>query len=70
MDQKIVRKPILVKCAIDKRQYIIIPSFAVMNERFYFGYPVISIAFGWMCFRWKIKFGAKIVKFRMDGDTK
>lgn len=63
MEPKIIRKPVRVRGAIDKRQYIIIPSFAVMNERFYYGYTVIAIAFGWLCFRWKIEFGVKIVKF-------
>ena len=63
MPEKIVKKLIRIKTALDKRQYIIIPSFAVMNERFYYGYPVIAIAFGWLCFRFKIEFGVRIVKY-------
>ena len=63
MPEQVITKPIRVKGAIDKRQYIIIPSFAVMNERFYYGYPVIAIAFGWLCFRLKIEFGVKIAKW-------
>lgn len=63
MPEKIVKKPICIKTALDKRQYIIIPSFAVMNERFYYGYPVIAIAFGWLCFRFKIEFGVKVVRW-------
>lgn len=63
MPEKIVKKQIRIKTALDKRQYIIIPSFAVMNERFYYGYPVIAIAFGWLCFRFKIEFGVRIVKY-------
>ena len=63
MTEQVVKKPIRIKGAIDKKQIIIIPSFAVMNERFYYGYPVIAIAFGWICFRFKIEFGVKIVRY-------
>ena len=69
MEEKVIRKPIRVRGAIDKRQYIIIPSFAVMNERFYYGYTVIAIAFGWLCFRMKIQFWAKIVRWCDHGRT-
>ena len=63
MAEQVVKKPIRIKGAIDKKQYIIIPSFAVMNERSYYGYPVIAIAFGWLCFRFKIEFGVRIVRW-------
>ena len=69
MEQQVIRKPIRIRTALDKRQYIIIPSFAVMNERFYYGYPVIAIAFGWLCFRMKIEFGVKIVRWLDHGRT-
>ena len=62
MAEKIVRKPIRIKSAINKYEYIIIPTFAVMNVRNYYGYPVIVIAFGWLCFRFKVEFGVKIVR--------
>lgn len=58
-----VKKKISMKTALDRRQIIVIPSFAVMNERFYYGYPVIAIAFGWLCFRFKIEFGVRYYKF-------
>lgn len=63
MAEQVVKKPIRIKGAIDKKQYIIIPSFAVMNERAYYGYPVIAIAFGWLCFRFKVEFGVKVVRW-------
>ena len=63
MAEKIVRKPIRIKGAIYKHEYIIIPSFAVMNVRNYYGYPVIAIAFGWLCFRFKIEFGVQIARW-------
>ena len=63
MAEQVVRKPIRIKTALDKRQYIIIPSFAVINERSYYGYPGIAIAFGWRCFRCKFEFGVKIVRW-------
>lgn len=63
MAEQITSKKIRAKSAIDRKQYIIIPSFAIMNERSYYGYPVIAIAFGWLCFRFKIEFGVKVVRF-------
>ena len=63
MPEQVEKKKIRVKTAIDKKQYIIIPSFAIMNERHYYGYPVIALAFGWLCFRAKIEFGVRVVRF-------
>ena len=63
MPEQVVKKKIRVKTAIDKKQYVIIPSFAIMNERDYYGYPVIALAFGWLCFRAKIEFGVRVVRF-------
>jgi hypothetical protein len=63
MPEQVVKKKIRVKTAIDKTQYVIIPSFAIMNERHYYGYPVIALAFGWLCFRAKIEFGVRVVRF-------
>ena len=47
------------KGAIDKNQWFIIPSFGVINDSRYYGYPVFSIAFAWLCWRCKVQFGAK-----------
>ena len=58
-----VKKKICVKWQILKNEIIIIPTFGVINERTYYGYPVIAIAFGWLCFRAKIEFGVRIVRF-------
>lgn len=63
MPEHIVKKKIRVKAARAKYEYVIIPSFSVMNERSYYGYPVIAIAFGWLCFRFKVEFGVKIVRY-------
>lgn len=63
MGKQVTRKKIRVKGQIVKNEIMIIPSFGVINERPYFGYPVIAIAFGWLCFRFKIEFGIRIVKF-------
>ena len=63
MSKQVIRKPVRIRTSLDKRQYIIIPSFAVMNERHYYGYPVIALAFGWLCFRAKIEFGVRVVRF-------
>lgn len=58
-----VKKKICVKTALDRRQWILVPSIAIMNERHYYGYPVIALAFGWLCFRAKIEFGVRVVRF-------
>lgn len=63
MSEQIVRKRIRARSAICRKEYIIIPSFAIMNERSYYGYPVIAIGFGWLCFRFKIEFGVRVVRF-------
>ena len=47
--------------AIDKYQIFITPTFGLMNQRWYYGYPVIGIAFAWLCFRFKVEFGIKKV---------
>lgn len=30
-------------------EFIVIPTFGWINERYYYGYPVIAIAFAWLC---------------------
>lgn len=51
-----------IKGAIDKYQVFIIPAFGWINERWYYGYPVIAIGFAWLCFRLKVQFGLKKVR--------
>ncbi len=58
-----IKKKIRIKAQIVKNEIMIIPTFGFVNERHYYGYPVIAIAFGWLCFRFKVEFGVKIVKF-------
>lgn len=58
-----MKKKIRIKAQILKNEIMVIPSFGVINERPYFGYPVIAIAFGWLCFRAKIEFGVRVVRF-------
>ena len=58
-----VKKKIRVKWQILKNEIMVIPTFGVINERRYFGYPVIAIALGWLCFRAKIEFGVRIASF-------
>lgn len=47
------------KAAIDKFQWFIIPCIGVIDERPYYGYRVIAIAFAWLCWRCKVEFGVK-----------
>ena len=50
---------IRVKGAKTKNEVILIPTFGWINERYYYGYPVIAIAFAWLCWRGKIEFGVR-----------
>ena len=47
------------KGAIDKNQWFIIPCIGVINERWYYGYPVIAVAFAFLIFRFKVEIGVK-----------
>ena len=47
---------------IDTRQIFIIPTFGWISHKGYYGYPVIIIAFAWLCFRFSIGFGIKKVR--------
>ena len=58
-----IKKKIRIKAQILKNEFMIIPTFGFVNERSYYGYPVIAIAFGWLCFRAKIEFGVRVVRF-------
>ena len=51
------------KGAIDKYQMFIIPPFGLISEKWYYGYPVVSIAFAWLFFRFNVQFGLKKVRF-------
>lgn len=47
------------KGAKTDNKIILIPTFGWINERYYYGYPVIAIAFAWLCWRCKIEIGVK-----------
>lgn len=47
------------KTAKTTNEFMVIPTFGLINERYYYGYPVIAIAFAWLCWRFKIEIGAK-----------
>lgn len=47
------------KGAIMKNDIFFIPEIGILNCSRYYGYPVIAIGFGWLCFRFKIEFGAR-----------
>lgn len=58
-----MNKKIRIKAQILKNEIMIIPTVGIINERHYYGYPVIAFAFGWLCFRAKIEFGVRIISF-------
>lgn len=47
------------KGAKTANKIMLIPTFGWINERHYYGYPVVAIAFAWLHWRWKIEIGVK-----------
>ena len=47
------------KSAFVKDEVFIIPTFGFINKRYYYGYPVIAVAFAWLRWRFKIEIGVK-----------
>lgn len=47
------------KGAKTENEVMLIPTFGWINERYYYGYPVIAIAFTWLCWRCKIEIGVR-----------
>lgn len=58
-----IKRKIRIKAQILKNEIIIIPTFGFVDNRNYYGYPVFALAFGWLCFRAKIEFGVRVVRF-------
>ena len=52
------------KWAFIRNELFITPAIGVINERGYYGYPVIAVAFAWLFWRFKVEFGVK--KWRAD----
>lgn len=52
-------KSIRFKAQKAKNEWFIIPSFGIINERFYYGYPVFAVAFAWLRWRCKVEIGVK-----------
>lgn len=40
-------------------ELFITPAIGIINEKYYYGYPVFALAFAWLNFRCKIEFGAR-----------
>ena len=47
------------KGAFARNEVFITPAFGIINERGYYGYPVIAICFAWLRWRCKIEIGVK-----------
>lgn len=50
------------------REFFITPAIGIINEKYYYGYPVFALAFAWLNFRCKIEFGVRRSK-RNDRHT-
>lgn len=51
-----------------RNEWFIVPSMGVIDERSYYGYRVIAVAFAWMRWRFKFEFGVKKSKVRWGKD--
>lgn len=47
------------KAQIARNEWFILPAVGIINERYYYGYPVIAVAFAWLRFRCKLEIGVK-----------
>ncbi|MGN0180415.1 MAG: hypothetical protein ACI4DY_13410 [Monoglobaceae bacterium] len=45
--------------AVDKTQLFINPAIGILDERSYYGYTVIAIAFAWLHWKCKVEFGVR-----------
>ena len=54
-----------IRTRVDRNQWFLLPCIGIINERYYYGYPVIAIAFAWLIFRAKIEIGVKKPKWRV-----
>ena len=52
------------KGAFARNEVFITPAFGIINERGYYGYPVIAIGFAWLRWRCKIEIGVKKTRWR------
>lgn len=48
--------------SFDKLELFLTPAVGILNERHYYGYPVIAVAFAWLWFRCKVEIGVKRYK--------
>lgn len=62
------KKGLRFKGAISKNEVMLIPTIGWINERHYYGYPVIAIAFAWLKWRCKVEIGVKKQRNRRVGD--
>lgn len=53
-----------IKGAFARNEVFITPAIGVINERGYYGYPVIAIAFAWLHWRCKIEIGVRRLRWR------
>ena len=47
------------RASFDKMELFLTPAVGILNERHYYGYPVIAVAFAWLWFRCKVEIGVK-----------
>ena len=45
--------------AFVKKEVFVTPAVGILDERGYYGYPVVAICFAWLYWRCKIEIGVK-----------
>lgn len=55
----VMRKSVRYSAAKSDNEWFVIPSVGIINERHYYGYTVIAVAFAWLKWRCKLEIGVK-----------
>ena len=54
-----MRKGVRIAARKSNNEWMLIPTFGIIDERHYYGYKVFSVAFAWLKWRCKVEFGVK-----------
>lgn len=44
---------------VAKNEWFLTPCIGIIDERYYYGYTVVAVAFAWLRWRFKVEFGVK-----------
>lgn len=55
-----MRKGVRFAARKSNNEWMLIPTIGIIDERYYYGYTVFAVAFGWLKWRCKLEFGVKM----------